>query len=77
MVLVDKGWPDKPGGMHIININKGNSHVLDKYIWIAKYFNKVVTDDNACYPIPPMGGKKFRVTYKDLEITSNLVMHYL
>lgn len=51
-----------------LEINKGNPRILDKYNWLVKYFNEVVTDEESYYPIPPDGGKEFRAAYKELEI---------
>ena len=53
--------------------NSNNLRVLMKYRWMKKYFNSVVTDDHAYFPIP--GGldeyesRQFRDGYKDLKIS--------
>ena len=46
--------------------------VFKKYRWIMKYWNSVVNDEKANYPVPdidPVLKKQFREKYKSLKIT--------
>lgn len=55
-----------------LNENACRPHVLSKYKWLRKYFNSVVADKNAYFPVPdssiPKEQKKFRKAYGNLKI---------
>lgn len=35
-----------------LNLSIGNQRVFSKYAWLRRYFNEVVTDKNASFPVP-------------------------
>lgn len=53
-----------------LNENMYNKRIYDKYVWLKRYFNEVVSDKEAYYPVPELGksGKQFRKAYMDLRI---------
>lgn len=53
-----------------LNQNTGNPRVYEKYKWLRKYYNEVVADNVAYYPVPECGktGMNFRKAYADLRI---------
>jgi len=73
--LVDSGgeyylWLDLVRELIIeqVNRNKDKPHVLEKYNWLIRYFNEVVTDKSAFYPVPDESAREFRTSYRKLEI---------
>lgn len=59
-----------------LNAYKNNAKVIEKYNWLKNYFNSVVTDQNAFYPVPEFVGREdqreFRKSYDDLVIKEDL-----
>lgn len=53
-----------------LNENVDKKRVYRKYLWLKKYFNEVVTDPEAFYPVPQfdVDGRKFRKAYAELKI---------
>ncbi len=61
-------------GFYFLDILRQDSELTvfgdEYYCWLKKYFNEVVTDDEAYYPVPESGksGRRFRRGYRDLKI---------
>lgn len=53
-----------------LNDNVADKRVYAKYVWLKNYFNEVVSDKDAYYPVPETGrqGMRFRKAYMNLRI---------
>lgn len=59
-----------------LNAYKNDIKVMEKYNWLKNYYNTVVTDHGAFYPVPEFADQEdqraFRKTYDDLVIKEDL-----
>lgn len=59
-----------------LNLYKDDVKIMEKYIWLKDYFNTVVRDKNAFYPVPESFNideqRQFRCSYDDLAIIEQL-----